>query len=128
MVEIISGFMVSIERPAQQGSHFSVYVYWKTCREKPPVFVEFGVTYLPQSLMFVKLGGHCFSSLVDVNKQRLIPPARNDVRVMTLCPASLWCAFLSMFFCGLQNMDLTQNILWILVHSKPKNQFRIQRN
>lgn len=116
---------------ALRGQHSKVatflFVYWKTCREKP-VFVKFGVRYLPQSLMFVKLGGHCFSSSVDVNKQRLIPPARNDVRVMTVCPASFWCAFLSMFFCGLQNMDLTQNILWILVHSKPKNQFRIQSN
>lgn len=57
--------------------------------EKPSDFVEVGITCLPQTLVLGKLVRCCASSSVDVNKQSLIPPAKNGVRVMTVCPTSL---------------------------------------
>lgn len=61
----------------------------KTCKEKPCVFIEVGITRLPQLWLLGKPGGCCYSHSVDVNKQAFIPPARSGVRVMTECPASL---------------------------------------
>lgn len=83
--------MVRSKRP---NSKVAIFLFMSFGREslveeKPSDFVEVGITCLPQTLMLGKLVRCCSSSSVDVNKKGLIPPAKNGVRVMTVCPASL---------------------------------------
>ena len=86
-----------------QNNRVAVFLFTSIGREgraeeKPPTFVEVGITCLPQTLMLGKLDRCCSSSSADMDKQGIIPPARNGVRVMTVYPANLWGVSLNMLF------------------------------
>ena len=119
--------MVLWSEVKDKNSRVAIFLFTSIGREnpaeeKPPTYVEVGITCLPQTLMLGKLDRCCSSSPADMNKQGIIPPAKNGVRVMTVYPANLWGVSLNMLFfvcvCGLWNMDLTQNYTMNLVQTK----------